>query len=81
MEESRCKELLFYERMMVMTPGFDPSNRNVPKCCKQCEYFQPRWKYRFCYYANCQYDLKKKTIRKTPLKKEHFPPKRGGENE
>jgi len=64
-----------------MYPRFNHTRETTPKRCKQCEHYQPRWKYRFCYYTSCPYGLKKRTIRKIPLKKENFPPKRGGGNE
>lgn len=51
------------------------SRYQYPKECKRCEYFQPRWRYRFCYYTRCPYQIRDSTIRKTPLKKENFPPK------
>ena len=46
-----------------------------PKCCRDCEYYQPRWKYRNCRFVHCPYSLKESTIRSTPLEKEHFPKK------
>ena len=57
------------------------SRYQYPKECKRCEYFQPRWRYRFCYYTRCPYQIRDSTIRKTPLKKENFPAERGGELE
>lgn len=51
------------------------SRYQYPKECKRCEYFQLRWRYRFCYYTRCPYQIRDSTIRKTPLKKENFPPK------
>ena len=57
------------------------SRYQYPKECKRCEYFQPRWRYRFCYYTRCPYQIRDSTIRKTPLKKENFPAERGGERE
>ena len=51
------------------------NRRDKPKCCKDCEYYQPRWKYRFCYFVRCPYKLKDTTFRRTPLKKEYFPQK------
>lgn len=46
-----------------------------PKRCKGCAYYQPRWKYRSCYFTHCPYGVKDSTIRRTPLKKENFPQK------
>lgn len=72
MNEQEYKHLKKYERMMTMKPRF---NNQPPKGCKNCEHYQPRWKYRFCYYAVCPYKIRGSTIRRTPLKKEHFPQK------
>ena len=37
---------------------YERNRRDKPKCCKDCEYYQPRWKYRFCYFVRCPYKLK-----------------------
>ena len=54
---------------------YERNRRDKPKCCKDCEHYQPRWKYRFCYFVRCPYKLKDTTFRRTPLKKEYFPQK------
>lgn len=46
-----------------------------PKDCRDCEYHQPRWKYRSCYFVHCPYRLKDTTFRISPLEKENFPQK------
>lgn len=28
-----------------------------PKGCRDCEYYQPRWRYRSCYFVRCPYAL------------------------
>ncbi len=73
MDELRYRELQFYERMMTMKPRFDKCQ--PPKGCKNCEHYQPRWKYRFCYYTICPYKIRDSTIRSIPLRTEHFPKK------
>lgn len=72
MDDQEYKHLKKQERMMTMKPRF---SNQLPKGCKNCEHYQPRWKYRFCYYAVCPYRIRDSTIRRKPLKKEHFPPK------
>ncbi len=47
----------------------------VPRGCRNCEHYQPRWRYRFCSYVRCPHDRKLCTIRREPLRKEHFPAK------
>ncbi|MCI6512751.1 MAG: hypothetical protein MR435_07570 [Coprococcus catus] len=54
---------------------YEYNRRDKPKCCKDCENYQPRWKYRFCFFVRCPYKLKDTTFRRTPLKKEYFPQK------
>ena len=75
MTEERRRELATLERMMTSIPGFDRSDNRVPRCCEECEYHQPDWKYRFCYHTHCPYHLKASTIRKAPLTQEPFPVK------
>lgn len=72
MDDQEYRYLKKQERMMTMKPRF---SNQPPKGCKSCEHYQPRWKYRFCYYVVCPYKIRDSTIRRKPLKKEHFPPK------
>lgn len=46
-----------------------------PKGCRDCEYHQPRWRYRSCYFVRCPYGLKDTTFRSSPLEKDNFPQK------
>ena len=78
MDERKIKELKYYERIMTMKPRFD--RHQPPTNCQKCEHHQPRWKYRFCYYTICPYNIRDSTFRREPLKKEHFP-QRGGEHD
>ncbi len=54
---------------------YERNRCDTPSRCKSCEYHQPRWKYRSCYFVRCPYGVKETTFRRTPLKKEHFPQK------
>lgn len=54
---------------------YEYNHRDKPKYCKDCENYQPRWRYRSCSFVHCPYRLKDTTFRRTPLKKEHFPQK------
>ena len=47
------KEFQSYERAMKKAPGSRLSKRPIPRRCKECEYHQPKWKYRSCYYVRC----------------------------
>ena len=73
MEGFEDKEHKYFERMMKMKPRFDKCQ--LPKSCTRCEHYQPRWKYRFCFYTNCPYNIRDSTFRREPLKKEYFPQK------
>lgn len=73
MGELQYINLKKYERMMTMKPRFD--RHQPPKGCSKREHYQPRWKYRFCYYTICPYNIRDSTFRRVPLSKEHFPKK------
>ena len=51
------KEFQRYDKSMRKSPGSRVSRRSVPRNCKECEFYQPRWKYRSCYYAECRYPV------------------------
>lgn len=40
------------------------------KFCRECEYHQPTWKYRFCNFTTCPYRIRDSTFRKKPLKRD-----------
>ena len=42
------------------------------KFCRECEYHQPAWKYRFCNFTTCPYRIRDSTFRKKPLKRDFF---------
>ena len=69
------KEFQTYERAMRQPPGSRSSRRETPRRCKECEFHQPRWKYRSCYYVRCPFELKESTLRETPLRNAPFRPK------
>ena len=75
MTEQRMRELRELERMMTTIPGFDRSEPSVPRCCAECEYYHPEWKYRSCLHIRCAYGIKGSTIRKKPLEQDPFPTK------
>ena len=54
---------------------YERNRHKPPKCCRDCEYYQPRWKYRSCYFVRCPYKMMDTTFRRSPLKKENFPQK------
>ena len=72
---SEDKKFLSMERTMKKAPGSRISKRTTPRSCKDCELFQPRWKYRSCYYVRCPYKIKGCTIRDTPLFSDPFHPR------
>lgn len=75
MTAKRYNELKALEKMMTTIPGFDPELRETPKCCEECEYYQPSWKYRNCRHVRCPYQVKKNTFREQPLENDLFPSK------
>lgn len=66
------KEFQRYDRSMRKAPGARRSRRTVPRQCGECEFYQPRWKYRSCYYAKCPYHISGSTIREKPLRDNPF---------
>ncbi len=48
-------------------------NKSGPRC-KNCFYYQPKFRYRTCLYATCPHGKGNAAVfRKKPLKKEYFP--------
>ena len=62
-------QLKHYKKLMETPPQVD--RNKVPPECRNCEYFQPQFRYRQCLYAICPYGKgEKATFRNRPLKKE-----------
>lgn len=58
-----------YKRMMEATPVIN--RQKTPPGCRNCMYFQPRFRYRSCLFASCPYGKKGSAIfRRKPLRKE-----------
>ena len=53
------------QRMMQEIPMY--GNRKPPRCCADCQYYHPDWKYRSCLYVECPFGYKKYTVRRKPL--------------
>ena len=66
------RRLRHFEKLMKRIPGFEKGRQKVPKSCRECEYYQPRFRFRTCTYVTCRYGLDREIFRKHPLKKEHF---------
>ena len=66
------RRLRQFEKLMKRAPGFEKGKQKVPKTCQDCEYYQPRFRFRCCTYVNCKYGLDREIFRKHPLKKEYF---------
>ena len=75
MTEQRMRELRELGRMMTTIPGFEEKGPPVPRCCAECEYYHPQWKYRSCYHIHCPYGVKEQTFRNQPLEQDSFPVK------
>lgn len=69
------KEFQFFEKAMRKAPGYRISKRITPRSCKECEFYQPKWKYRSCYYVRCPYAVKGCTLREAPLVSDPFHPR------
>ena len=67
------KEFDRIDKTMRKVPGFRSSKRVSPRSCRECEFHQPSWKYRSCYYPQCHYHKSGSTIRDVPLKENPFP--------
>lgn len=59
-----------YEKMMVQIPNMETPAKEIPKNCRECMYYQPRWRYRTCLYVRCPYGKKVNPFRKQESKKE-----------
>ena len=66
------RRLRHFEKLMKRIPGFEKGRQKVPKSCRECEYYQPRFRFRTCTYVTCRYGLDREIFRKHPLKKEYF---------
>lgn len=66
------KEFQKFDKSMRKSPGYRVSRRTVPRRCRECELYQPKWKYRSCFYTECCYHLSGSTIREKPLKDNPF---------
>lgn len=61
MGEFRDRSLRHYEKMMQRKPE-QTSNKRTPRRCSECEYYQPRFRYRKCLYTRCRYGLSERKI-------------------
>lgn len=43
-----------------------------PGSCSRCLYFRPDFKYRFCQFTRCPYELKENVFRRKPLARDKF---------
>lgn len=66
------RRLRHFEKLMKRIPGFEKGKQKVPKRCKDCEYYQPRFRFRTCTYVTCKYGLDREIFRKHSLKEEFF---------
>lgn len=66
------RRLRHFERLMKRVPGFEQNKNKVPRNCRECEYYQPRFRFRSCTYMTCKYGLDKNIFRKHSLKTEFF---------
>lgn len=66
---SKKDNLRHLEKMMQRVPGYARDKR-VPKCCRQCEFYQPKFRFRKCLYTRCRYGLDRQIFRIHPLRQE-----------
>ena len=53
-----------FEQLMQTRPGadhFDNGEAGAPEDCGTCRFYRPHWKYQFCVYEECPYQLGKLT--------------------
>ncbi|MCI6204825.1 MAG: hypothetical protein MR663_13275 [Lachnospiraceae bacterium] len=42
------RKLRHFEKLMKRVPGFEKGKQKVPKSCRECEYYQPCFRFRTC---------------------------------
>lgn len=42
-------------------------DETVPRCCENCRYYRPEWKYRICKFSRCKYGKDINPFRFKPL--------------
>lgn len=52
--------------LRFLNPEQKPSGEQR-RSCLRCEYFQPDWRFRSCFYAECPYQKGKFTLRSVPF--------------
>ena len=48
-----------------------------PSSCSRCLYYRPDFKFRFCQFTSCPYELKENVFRRKPLTRDKFSGKGG----
>ena len=61
-------EFRHYQKIMRQVPAGRPGDK--PRCCAECPYHQPRWKFRTCTFSRCPYGILKSVFRRHPLKRD-----------
>lgn len=64
--EKEYETFRHYDKLMRQKPG----HGGHPSSCKQCEYYQPRWKYRTCMFSRCLYQKECRIFRNKPLEQD-----------
>ncbi len=59
---------------------YEYNRRDKPKCCKDCENYQPRWRYRSCSFCPLPIQTEGYDFPQNPSEKRAFSAERGGED-
>ncbi|MCD8362185.1 MAG: hypothetical protein LUC98_04355 [Lachnospiraceae bacterium] len=65
-------EFRHFDRMMRKAEKDGGKNGSRPVSCQQCIFFQPNFKYRKCFFAECYYKKDVDVFRRKPLSKDRF---------
>ncbi len=71
--EMSDQEYVKFKRLRRFMEEIPTGEMTVPKCCQECECYQPEWKFRTCLYAKCKYGKNINPFRDRPLSHDIIP--------
>ncbi|MCD8216767.1 MAG: hypothetical protein LUD01_01755 [Clostridiales bacterium] len=65
-------EFRHYDRLAKQADKDQKPVNSAPGSCKHCEYYQPGFKYRKCFFAECYYKKDINVFRRKPHVKDRY---------